>query len=425
MSKFINPIEATYRYLKAQGKEIIKLFSGNPNEEGFLFPPEILKKSYNQYFEKQIYHPQSKGLLKAREAIAKYYQEQNVQVDSENILLTSGTSESFFYLFSYLCQPGDNILTPNPAYPLFDYIAELAHIELRHYPLLEKQNWEVDIAELKRRTDEKTKAIVLISPNNPTGSVISAQQIQEIVSWANEKEIPLICDEVFSEFYFPERVTRLGAPQLPPAARKAGDAVIGGEERQDLLKSFPRAIKISKPFLCFTLNGISKMFALPSMKLGWIVVTGEKEKVEKAVDALETTADTFLSCHTAIQEALPSMFSEGWNFVEEYKKEVGERRKLAIEILRQSSLIEFVEPQGAFYLMMKIGRGEPMCSPGQTRRPVPTEEQFVIDLMKQKNVFIHPGYFYDYEDGIHGIISFLCEREKLKTGLGRLLEFIK
>ncbi len=203
----INPIEKTYRELTAQGKEIIKLFSGNPCEEGFLFPPEILKKSYNHYFNKQTYNPQSKGLLKAREAIAQYYFKQGIEINPEHILLTSGTSESFFYLFSLLCQPGDNVLTPNPAYPLFDYIAQLAHVELRHYPLLENQAWAVDVEELKRRTDQKTKAIVLISPNNPTGSVISAEQIQEIVAWANEKNIPLICDEVFSEFYFPSDKT--------------------------------------------------------------------------------------------------------------------------------------------------------------------------------------------------------------------------
>ncbi len=391
----LNPIEKTYRKLCAEGRPILKLFSGNPSEEGFLFPPEILQKSYLAYFQNQIYRPHPKGLLTAREAISAYYAKQNAVIDPEHLILTSGTSESFFYLFSLLAQKGDNILTPNPAYPLFDYIAELAGIELRHYPLLEKEKWAVDLEVLKNKTDSRTKAIVLVSPNNPTGSVISENQIQEITAWANQKNIPLICDEVFAEFYFGE-----------------GD--------------FPRAMKVSKPDLCFTLNGISKMFALPSLKLSWIAVTGKKSKVEAAVDALETTADTFLSCHTPIQQTLPALFSEGWDFVERYKKEVGERRKLAINILRKSPRIQFVEPEGSFYLMMKIDvRGEPMCSPGQTQRSAPTtEEQFVIDLMRQTGVFIHPGYFYDYEEGIHGVISFLCEREKLQKGIPALLDFI-
>ncbi len=409
----LNPIEKTYRELTSQGKEIIKLFSGNPCEEGFIFPPEILKKTYNQYFEQQTYQPQSKGLLKAREAIAHYYLKQEVEINPEQIILTSGTSESFFYLFSLLTKPGDNILTPNPAYPLFDYIAQLAHVELRHYPLLEEKKWAVDIENLKKQADEKTKAIVLISPNNPTGSVISAEQIQEIVSWANSKNIPLICDEVFSEFYWPQLDETGGSTGDPPISASSPKGAMPklGVRRDRTRFKYPRAIQISKPNLCFTLNGISKMFALPSMKLGWIVVTGEKDRVEIAVDHLETTADTFLSCHTAIQEALPLLFQEGWNFVEKYKKEVGERRKLAIDILRKSSKISFVEPEGAFYLMMKIeGSGE---------------EKFVIDLMKQTGVFIHPGYFYDYEKGIHGVISFLCKRDNLKMGLDRLLEFVK
>jgi len=376
----LNPIEECHRSLSAQSREILKLFSGNPSEEGFLFPPEVLKASYERYLARQTYRPEAKGSRAAREAIAGYYEKQGCSLDPEHLILSSGTSESFFYLFSLLTEPGDNILAPNPAYPLFDYIAELAHVRLRHYPLVESKAWAVDVEALKAVTDERTKAIILISPNNPTGSVISAAQIREIAAWANEKHIPLICDEVFSEFYF-------------------------GEGK------FPRPIQVAKPDLCFTLNGISKMFALPSMKLAWIAVTGDALRVEPAVDRLETLADTFLSCHTAIQEALPDLFQKGWDFVEAYKKEVAERRNLAMKILRQCPQIEFSEPQGAFYLMMKI-------------RVSGSEEDFVIDLMQQTGAFLHPGYFYDYEEGIHGVISFLCSRQKLEKGLQALVDFI-
>ncbi len=379
----INPIEKTYRDLLAQGKCVIRLFSGNPTEEGFQFPPSILEEAYRLSFAK-IYSPHPKGLKQAREAIAEYYCRDEIQINPENILLTSGTSESFFYLFSLLVQPGDNILTPNPSYPLFDYIAGLAHVELKHYPLVESKGWQIDIEALKNKIDSKTRAIVLVSPHNPTGSVIGATQIKEIVDLANTRKIPLICDEVFSEFYF-------------------------GTEK------FPRTIAHSKPHLCFTLNGISKMFALPAYKLSWIVVSGETKKIEEVLDRLETTADTFLSCHIPIQEALPRLFNEGWEFVEHYKKEVGERRKLALQILQESSEIEFIKPQGAFYLMFKLKDSSRFSS----------EDDFVIQLMKEKNVFVHPGYFYDYEDGIHGVISFLCEKEKLQMGLERLIDFTK
>lgn len=409
----INRIEKTYRELKSQGKEIIKLFSGNPCEEGFLFPPEILQKSYSAFFEKQIYQPHSKGLLKARQAIAFYYAKNQVELNPEHLLLTSGTSESFFYLFSYLAKAGENILTPNPAYPLFDYIANLSGIELRHYPLLEEKKWSVDLEALKKKTDEKTKAIVLVSPNNPTGSVVSASQIQEITEWANLKNIPLICDEVFSEFCF-SICERGGATGGPPISASSEAMSKLGVRSDRTCFNFPRPMKIAKPKLCFTLNGISKMFALPAMKLSWIAVTGENDRVEAAVDALETTADTFLSCHTAIQETLPVLFSEGWRFVESYREEVRQRRELALNLLQSSPKIEFVVPDGAFYLMFKLKNSAAFSS----------EEEFVIQLMKRKGVFVHPGYFYDYEDGIHGVISFLCSPEKLEKGLKALLDFI-
>ncbi len=410
----LNPIEKTYRELLAQGQKVIRLFSGNPTEEGFQFPPAILEEAYRLSFTK-IYSPHPKGLKQAREAIAEYYLRDKIQINPENILLTSGTSESFFYLFSLLVRPGDNILTPNPSYPLFDYIASLAHVEMKHYPLIETRGWQIDIEALKNKIDSKTRAIVLVSPHNPTGSVASAHQVQELVDLANARQIPLICDEVFSEFYFPFTPSsdeEGGRGRLNPSVKPL---LTSPSSEGEGINRFPRPIAIAKPHLCFTLNGISKMFALPAYKLSWIVVSGESKKVEEAIDRLETTADTFLSCHIPIQEALPRLFEKGWSFVEAYKKEVGERRALALEILQKNSQIEFVKPEGAFYLMFKLKSSSRFSS----------EEDFVIQLMKEKNVFVHPGYFYDYEDGIHGVISFLCEREKLKTGLEYLMDFIK
>lgn len=378
----LNKIEKTYRQLRDEGRPPLKLFSGNPNDEGFQFPPKILQTVYQNYLESQDYHPHSKGLLEARQAIQNYYASHNVMVDSENILLTSGTSESFFYLFSLLCQPGDHVLTPNPSYPLFEHIAKLARIELKNYRLDEDKNWSVDIEDLQRQTDDRTKAIVLISPHNPTGSVLSVEEISKIIFWANKKDIPLICDEVFSEFYF-------------------GTG------------SFPRPMAVAPPKLCFTLNGISKMFALPGLKLGWMVVSGENQKVLHVVDQLETTADTFLSCHIPIQQALPMIFQEGETFLKNYVREVDERRRGAMDLLRHSPYLHFVEPQGGFYLMGQILKKTDL-----------SEEDFVIQLMKQKDVFIHPGYFFDYEKGIHFVISFLTERERLKKGIEALIDFL-
>ncbi len=375
----INKIEQTYRELVAEGREILKLFSGNPNDEGFVFPPDPLEDAYTRYFRNQDYHPHSKGLPGARQAIRDYYEERGATVDSENILLTAGTSESFFYLFSLLAKPGDNILAPNPAYPLFDHIAKFAGVELRHYSLVEDENWSIGFEEMRRRTNFKTRAIVLISPNNPTGAVAHADDVMDLVHWANLKNIPVICDEVFCEFFY-------------------------GSGR------FLRPAVIAKPKLCFTLNGISKMFALPALKLGWIAVTGEKSLVESAVDRLETMADTFLSCHIPIQQALPEIFAKGVPFLDAYRREVGRRRELAIGLLKDSQKIRFVEPVGGFYLMARV----------QTRL---LEEEFIIALMKETGVFVHPGYFFDYERDVHVVLSYLTEPEKMERGLQALKTF--
>lgn len=383
----VNRIEATCRRLVQSGREILKLYAGNPLESGFSFPSEVLEQAYRASFRKGGYRPEPKGLLPARRAIAAYYESQGASVDPENLILTSGTSESYFYLFSLLASPGDNFLAPCPSYPLFDHLARLARVELRPYRLIEEKSWAVSIPDLQEKVDVKTRGILLVSPHNPTGSVPSAEEIGEIMDFSNEKKIPLICDEVFSEFYFGE-----------------GD--------------FPRPAAVAKPKLCFTLNGISKMFALPGLKLGWIAVTGEKPLVDPVIDRLETTADTFLSCHIPIQEALPAIFSEGGNFLREYKAEVRRRRDLAVSLLRQSDRIRFVEPAGGFYLMAEL----PAEGTGHLLQL--SEEEFVIRLMEEKGVFVHPGYFYDYEKGVHFVMSYLLEEKKLSQALEKIMRFV-
>lgn len=382
MTSSLNPVEQTYRQLVKEGRSPIKLYSGNPADAGIFFPKEILERCYRDYFSRLNYAPHPKGLLTAREAIARYYDEEGVSVNPDNILITSGSSESFLHLFSLLTEPGDNILTPNPSYPLFDDIARMQHIDLRPYDLQEDQQWSVDLEHLKRQTDARTKAIAIVSPHNPTGSVVSAEQIGEIVSWANQKGIALICDQVFAAFYF-------------------GEAL------------FPRPMTVAQPDLCFTLNGISKMFALPGLKLSWIAVSGRKDKVAEATERLETLNDTFLTCHIPIQEALPALFDAGLPFLKEYQHIARRNRDTAIQVLSSSPHLSLNSPQGGFYLMAKVDHPK-----------FRDEESFVIRLMKEKGVFVHPGYFYDYEVGVHFVMSYLSEEQSLRAGLDRLKSFL-
>lgn len=341
-----------------------------------------MERNYREYFARQDYQPDPKGLAEARQAIAEYYGAAGAKVDPENILLTSGTSESFLYLFQLLAPEGGNFLTPAPAYPLFDAIAEMAKVELRHYPLDEERSWRIDLEALEARCDAETRGIFLISPHNPTGAVVRPEEIEAIVQICRRKDLALICDEVFAEFYFDS-----GA--------------------------FPRPLTLAQPPLLFTLNGLSKMFALPGLKLSWIVVSGESARVAEAVDRLETFSDTFLSCHTPIQRALPALFREGRDFLREYREEVRRRRDLAMEILGRSKNIRVIEPRGGFYLTVEILPPFPL-----------EEEEFVLRLMEEEGVFVHPGYFYDYEQGVHFTISFLTEPASLTRGLEKTLQLI-
>ncbi len=378
MTESLNRIERKFRELDQTGRAPLRLFSGNPVENGILFPGEILREIYDRCLSRQEYRPHPKGLPEARAAVQQYYAGQGATVDTDNILMTSGSSESFFHLFRLLTAPGDNILAPQPGYPLFDEIARMARIELKSYPLIEDRAWSIDLDELSRRADARTRAIVLISPHNPTGAVATAEEIAGVVAFANRRDLPLICDEVFSEFFFREGI-------------------------------YPRPMKVASPRLCFTLNGISKMFALPQMKLGWIAVTGQQGLVEPAVDRLETATDTFLAAHTPIQQGLPALFSEGAGFVAGYRREVARRRSIALEMLSGCRSLRIVPPAGGFYLMA-----------GATGVTGIGEEEFVIRLMEEQGVFVHPGYFYDYERGIHLVISFLVEETALRSGLKRI-----
>ncbi len=381
-SESLNPIEIQFRKLSTSGHPPKILFSGNPITQGFHFPASILQKSYEDFFLHPHYEPHPKGCLEARQSIAAYYQNEGWQIDPENILLTSGTSESFFYLFHFLAKPGENLLAPIPSYPLFEHVAQHARVQLKPYALSKNHDWSLDFDSLEAAIDKNTRGILLVSPHNPTGAVLRPEEIQRLANICRQKNISIICDEVFSNFFYEE----------------------GTLPRPGALEKFP---------LCFTLNGISKMFALPSLKLGWIVVSGERHRIAQAVDALETSADTFLSCHTPIQYALPQLFSQGSEFCRNYVAEVTSRKNLAISMLRQLPSIRFTEPRGGFYLFAEVLNPHPF-----------DEEAWVLQLMEKKGVFVHPGYFFDYEQGVHFALSFLTNPKILKTSLTKLGEFL-
>ncbi len=363
-----NPLYALRDEIVAGGGEILDLVSGNVNEHGIVYPQDALKEILIEAAgAARVYRPDPLGQLPARRAIADSYGDPGITAG--RILLTPGTSVSYWYCFKLLAAPGDEILSPRPSYPLFDYIARLSGVCMTHYRLDESAGWAIDLEDLERQITPRTRAIVLISPHNPTGMVADERQVEGLADIARRRQLAIISDEVFSPFLF----------------RPGG---------------LPRPAATGAP-LVFTLNGFSKMFALPGIKLGWIAVTGNQDLVRQSLNELELVSDTFLPVNEIAQFAAPAIFARGQEFQRRYIEWVAGCRRLAIEKLAG---LRFAAPAGGFYLSLALDHDE---------------DEAALELLRQEHMLVHPGYFYDME-GQHLVMTFVHDPARLGGALGAL-----
>ncbi|MGB5158620.1 pyridoxal phosphate-dependent aminotransferase [Desulfobacterium sp. N47] len=370
----VNAIELEYR--KAEKYiDFINLTGSNPTHEGLIFPSDILKKTAISYLAKRRYDPDPKGLYSARLAVSDYYKNRtpSVEISTDNITITASTSESYGLLFALLADPGDNILAPKLSYPLFEHLAAIYRIELRPYEMDENNGWLIKENSILSEYDARTRAIIIVSPHNPTGMVV-----KNPISVLNRLGLPVICDEVFSEF-------SCAAEYVAPFGTLHPELTV------------------------FHLNGISKMFGLPDLKLGWIATSGAGSKdFEKRLDLLN---DTYLGANYMTQSMLSSIFSEGTDFVRQMRERICTNIDLAVQLLLQHPDITVTRPEGGYYLFPKIKNRE-------------DEEKLVLHLLSSKRVLVHPGYFYDCEDNVHIMISCLTETKKLAEGVKRIVAAI-
>ncbi len=364
-----NRIELARRRTAQRG--YIDLTSSNPTQQGLLFPPGILRAAADAYWPVRRYEPDPRGLLPARRAIADYYAQRArpLAIHTDDIFITASTSEAYGLLFALLTEPGDNVLAPDVTYPLFEYLAGIYRVELRPYRLDESRNWQIDPDSVYAQTDRRTRATLVISPHNPTGMIVNAP-----VAAFNDLGLPLICDEVFAEF--PYRM-----PHTPPLG----------------------AIHPGLPV--FHLNGISKMFALPDLKLGWIAAN--PPAAARFGERLEMLNDTFLGANSLTQSMLPALFAQGEEFVAAMRKRIRASLDLALEVMQNSARLRAHPPDGGYYLFPQVigWAGD--------------EESLVLALLEH-GVLVHPGYFYGYERGTHIMVSCLTEPANLRAGLARL-----
>lgn len=366
--------------LRAQGQAVIDLTESNPTRCGFSYPKQILEAlNHPKNLE---YHPDSKGLLSAREEVARYYSHQGKTVHPESVVLTSSTSEAYTFLFRLLVDPGEKVLIARPSYPLFQYLIDLSDAVYDFYPLVfDAGRWRVDFGALKEAIDAATRVIILVNPNNPTGSYITAEERDQLNRLCRENNLALIVDEVFFDY------------RMDPND-KGGVSFIGN-------------VDVST----FVLNGISKTLGLPQMKLSWVATSGPADYVEEAVKRLEMIADTFLSVNTPVQNALGAWLSKQQEVQSGILERVRRNHALIKDFAGQNG-VEFRPTQGGWYAVFGIPN-------------VADEEAWVLSLLTSKHVLVHPGYFFDLQGEGFFVVSLLQEVQEMTEGLKRISQFLK
>ncbi|KDA53274.1 hypothetical protein EG19_06775 [Thermoanaerobaculum aquaticum] len=354
----------------------VDLTVSNPTLVGLPYPPDLLAPLADP--RGMAYHPASAGLSSAREAVAQLYRAQGLPVSPEQILLTASTSESYSLLAKLLCEPGEGFLVPQPSYPLFEHLLRAESCQTFFYPLPEETGFRLDAARISLR--EGVKAVVVVQPNNPTGTVVPPGEREALVALCRQRGWALVADEVFWEFPLSES---------------------------------PRQSFAGNPHcLTFVLGGLSKLVGLPQLKVGWMVVSGPEELAGEAFSRLEFLADTYLSVATPTQEALPEILSRGLAV----RQGIGERVKANLQLLKQElaafPFLQLLEPEGGWSAVLRFPR-------------VVSEEDLVCELLEKSGVALYPGFFFDFPHEGFLVVSLLVPPEHLAfglTALGRTLE---
>jgi aspartate/methionine/tyrosine aminotransferase len=369
------------RLLAAQrraGVRILDLTESNPTRASLAYPAEIL--SAFQDPRALIYEPAPAGAAEARQAVASYYRARGRSLEIPQVLLTASTSEAYAYLFKLLANPGDQVLAPRPSYPLFEFLAHLESVELRQYPLVYHGAWSIDLEALGAAITDRTRAVVLVNPNNPTGSYVKRPELEALVRLCAARGIALISDEVFSDYAF-----------APDAARV--ETLAGVEE-----------------CLAFSMSGLSKIAGLPQMKLGWIVVSGPEHLRREACERLEWIADTYLSVSTPVQCAAARLLKLGDGIRRQIRERCAENLEFAREALAGSEG-NILAVEGGWYITVQVPR-------------VRSEEEWALELLEHQDVLVQPGFFYDFETEAFLIVSLLTAPAILNEGLTRLRAFL-
>jgi aspartate/methionine/tyrosine aminotransferase len=450
--------------VRAGGTRVFDLTVSNPTRAGLRYEERAILGALSSP-RALDYDPQSKGLREAREAVAEYYRcEHGVRdLDPERIVLTTSTSEGYSFVFRLLCNAGDELLVPKPSYPLFEFLADLQDVKVVPYPLIYDHGWQMDFPSLEKAVTKRTRGVVVVHPNNPTGSYVRAGEVGMLNLFCREHGLAVIVDEVFLDYglgtsgakapaqeklnrsaenaappgidlatvrIVPAPSTSNPAPpeiNLAPSKIGSGDFAAATSSRS-LHAPVDRRLPIHRlgrddsrvehasfagngEVLTFTLSGLSKVAALPQMKVAWVVTSGPSDVATEAMGRLEVIADTYLSMNAPIQWALPALLGQRKDIQQQLIERVTKNLSELDRQLAGQLACERLSVDGGWYAVLRV--------------PVTrSDEELAIELVREKSVVVHPGHFFDFPQDGYLVLSLITAEEEFGEGIGRVLEYL-
>jgi aspartate/methionine/tyrosine aminotransferase len=416
---------------RAAGKTILDLTASNPTRVGLEYDSGTILKALGSG-RMLDYDPQAKGLREARGAVARYYSGRGApsievardvasnvsteidaeEIDPERIVLTTSTSEGYSFVFRLLCNAGDELLVPKPSYPLFEFLADLQDVKLVPYPLIYDHGWQMDFHSMEKAVTERTRGVVVVHPNNPTGSFVHPEERVALNAFCREHGLALIVDEVFLDYRLDASVGKIRSPHAPmnrhsPTHRLGRDDINQELGPDDSAGSFAS----NRGVLTFTLSGLSKISALPQMKVAWVVTSGSESDVNEAVAKLEVIADTYLSMNAPVQWAVPALLEQRGSIQKQLLARVRNNLAELDRQLAEQRACQRLVVEGGWYAVLRV----PVTQP---------DEDLAIALVREKSVLIHPGHFYDFSQDGYVVLSLIPREDDFQEGMLRVLEYL-
>lgn len=362
---------------RRRGLPLFDLTLSNPTEAGFVYDESAIFAAL-QNPASLHYEPSPQGLLSAREAVTGYYAEKRASISANDVFLTTSTSEAYSYLFRLLCNPGDEVLIPTPGYPLFDFLADLNDVRLVRYPLIYDHGWQIDFSSLERAVTSRTRAAIVVHPNNPTGHYAKSNEQERFAALCADKSLAIIADEVFLDF----------------SVQGTAGATFAQETRA----------------LTFTLSGISKLCGLPQMKSAWIALSGPQKPKHEARQRLEVIADSYLSMNAPVQHALPALLGTRTGFQSQLLARVRANLNFLDAQLSKQNLSSRLAFEAGWNVALRVPATH-------------SDEDLALNLLSQQGVFVHPGHFYDFSQDGFLVLSLIVPETIFQQGVQRLFAY--